>query len=510
MKLFTSQQIRELDTYTIEHEPIRPIDLMERAAKAMIQVITGRWSNATPVYVFAGPGNNGGDALAVARMLAERKYTVSVYLFNIKKALSESCAINRDRLKELNTGNLTFQEIIDEFTPPNLNEGSLVIDGLFGAGINRPLGGGFAALVKLINQSQAEVASIDVPSGLMAEDNTNNIPTNIVCANLTLSLHQPKLAFFFPEYQKYIGTVQVIDIQLSAEGMRKIPAQYQTLDAYDIHNIMKKRDPFAHKGSMGNALLAAGSYGMAGAAILAAKACLRSGVGKLTVRSPRKNNDILQISVPEAILSLDASEMNFTEAIDTTPFNALGIGPGLGTKEPTAIAVISQIRRSQIPCVIDADAINVIGSHKAWMQQLPSGLILTPHPKEFDRLSDKPSKESYERLVKAQDMAEKLKAYILLKGHHSMLCTPDRQIYVNTTGNAGMATGGSGDVLLGIITAFLARGYERLHAALLGMYIHGLAGDMAAQEKGMESLIASDIIDFLPQAFKKIAKYNRE
>ena len=503
MKLFTSQEIHELDTYTIEHEPIRSVDLMERAAKVMTLAIVERWSNITPVIVFAGPNNNGGDALAIARMLAEKRYDVSVFLFNIKKSLSEDCGINRERLKELK--NVKFKEIIDEFTPPVLKEGMLMIDGLFGTGINRPLGGGFAALVKLINQSKVDVVSIDIPSGLMPEDNRNNIRQNIVCATLTLTLHQPKLSFFFPEYQKYLGEVKVLDIQLSAEGQRKIPAQFVTLEEYDMKKLLKERNPYAHKGNMGHAMIAAGSYGMCGAAVLAAKACMRTGVGKLAVHSPKKNYEILQISVPEAVLILDPSEHQFTEAVDPSNFDAIGIGPGIGTKEPTAIAFISQLRRSQqIPCVVDADAINILATHRAWMQQIPKGTIFTPHPKEFDKLYETPAKESYERLTNAMELAKRLECFILLKGHHSMLCTPDGYVFVNTTGNAGMATAGSGDVLLGIITALLARGYERLQAACLGMYLHGLAGDIAAEEKTMESLIASDIIENLPKAFKKL------
>lgn len=503
MKLFTSQEIHELDTYTIEHEPIRSVDLMERAAKVMTQAIVDRWSNIVPVIVFAGPKNNGGDALAIARMLADKRYEVSVYLFNTKKALSEECAINRERIKE--NRNIHFEEIIDEFNPPQLKEGMLVIDGLFGTGLNRPLGGGFAALVKLINQSKAEVVSIDIPSGLMSENNTNNIRANIICANLTLTLHQPKLSYFFPEYQKFLGEIKVLDIQLSAEGQRKIPSTFVTLEEYDMRKLIKHRSPYAHKGNMGHALLAAGCYGMAGAAVLAAKACLRSGVGKLAIRSPKKNNDILQISVPEAVLLLDGSEHQLTEAVDPSDFDAIGIGPGLGTKEPTAIAIISQLRRSQqIPCVVDADAINVLSTHRAWLQQVPKGTIFTPHPKEFDKLYETPAKESYERLSNALELSKRLECYILLKGHHSMLCTPEGNVFINTTGNAGMATAGSGDVLLGIITALLARGYERLQAACLGMYIHGLAGDIAAEEKSMESLIASDIIEALPKAFKKM------
>ena len=263
------------------------------------------------------------------------------------------------------------------------------------------------------------------------------------------------------------------------------------------------RDCFAHKGNMGNALLIAGSYGMGGAAVLATKACLRSGAGKVTVHSPKRNNMILQISVPEAIVHLDPEETIFSETIDTEEYQALGIGPGLGQSETTAIALIAQLRRTQCPAVVDADALNMLANHRAWLMQLPKGLILTPHPKEFDRLEGH-SADSYERLTKARELAERLQGYVILKGHHSALCCPDGHVTFNSTGNAGMATAGSGDVLTGIITALLARGYQQREACIIGMYLHGLAGDIAARKLGMESLMASDIIQYLPQAFLKI------
>ena len=254
---------------------------------------------------------------------------------------------------------------------------------------------------------------------------------------------------------------------------------------------------------MGNALIIAGSYGMGGASVLATKACLRVGAGKVTTHTPKRNNIIMQISVPEAVIQFDREETTFSEAVDTEDFNAVGIGPGLGTSEQTAIAIIAQLRRTQCPIVADADAINILANHRAWLQQLPKGIIMTPHPKEFDRLEGRCT-DSFERLMKARDLAERLQAYILLKGHHTSLCLPDGHIMFNSTGNAGMATAGSGDVLTGIITGLLARGYKQEDACVVGMYLHGLAGDIAARELGEESVIASDLIQYLPQAFKKL------
>ena len=501
MKIFTSAQIHELDKFTIEHEPIKSIDLMERAAKALTHAITSEWSSATPVIVFAGPGNNGGDALAVARLLLDQGYDVTTYLFNISNHLSEDCITNKKRLVEKRSKSLI--EVVEEFEPPRLEAGMLVVDGLFGSGLNKPLAGGFASLVKYINASQAQVVSIDIPSGLMTEDNTYNIRANIIRANLTLTLQQKKLSFLFPENQQYIGRLKVLDIRLSPEGMEKIEANYTIVEENDVRPLLLHRNPYAHKGNMGNALIIAGSYGMGGASVLATKACLRAGAGKVTAHTPKQNNIIMQVSIPEAIIQLDRDETTFTEAVETEDYDAMGIGPGLGTSEQTAIAIISQLRRTQCPTVIDADAINILANHRAWVQQLPKGVILTPHPKELERLEGH-SADGYEQLTKACNLAERLQAYVILKGHHSALCLPDGHVIFNSTGNAGMATAGSGDVLTGIITGLLARGYKQQDACLIGMYLHGLAGDIAAREVGEESLIASDLIKYLPQAFKKL------
>lgn len=503
MKIFTSAQIHELDRYTIEYEPIKSVDLMERAAKAITRAVAEEWTTHTPVVVFAGPGNNGGDALAVARLLTNEGYKVRTYLFNITNHLSDDCVTNRQRLLDGRHAK-DFTEITAKFDPPELTADTLVIDGLFGSGLNKPLAGGFASLVKYINQSPAKVVSIDVPSGLMSEDNTYNVRANIIHATLTLTLHEKKLAFLFGDAQQFIGRLKVLDIRLSQEYIQKTEAQYYVLEESDVRSRLLHRDDFAHKGNMGNALIVAGSYGMSGAAILATRACMRSGVGKVTVHTPKKNYGVMQISVPEVVLHMDHEETAFTEAVDTDGFDALGIGPGLGCQETTAIAMIAQIRRAQCPIVADADALNILASHRAWMQQLPKGIIMTPHPKELDRLTGSPANADFERLHRTRELAQSLQAYIILKGHNSALCLPDGQVVFNPTGNSGMATAGSGDVLTGIITALLARGYHQQNACIVGMYLHGLAGDIAVKTLGKESLTASDIIDYLPHAFKHL------
>ncbi|OYP57953.1 bifunctional ADP-dependent NAD(P)H-hydrate dehydratase/NAD(P)H-hydrate epimerase [Prevotella sp. P5-92] len=502
MKIFSSTQIHELDKYTIDHEPIKSIDLMERAASRIVAEIRHLCTAYNTIVVFAGPGNNGGDALAVARILASEGLKVKAWLFNTTGRLSADCKTNRDRLtgmKELDS----FTMVIDEFDPPTLDASTLVIDGLFGVGLNKPLTGGYASLVKYINASPSKVVSIDMPSGLMSESNEYNVRSNIIRADVTVTIQQPKLSFLFAENQQFIGELKVVDINISKEGMAQVDAHVTILEEDDVRCRIRQRDDFAHKGTMGHALIIAGSRGMAGAAMLATKACLRSGVGKVTVHTPAANIIPLQIGVPEAILDIDPDNCFFTEAVSTDRFQAMGIGPGLGNNENSAITMIGQLRRAQCPIVIDADAINILATHKAWMQQLPAGCILTPHIGEFERLEGA-SSDSYDRLSKAIILADRQQAYIVLKGHNTAIVTPGGRIMFCPTGNSGMATAGSGDVLTGVITALLARGYAQADACLVGTYLHGLAGDIAAKKFGKESLMASDIIDALPEAFMRV------
>ena len=352
MKIFNSAQIRELDNYTIAHEPIESIELMERAAKAITYNIMQTWTNKTPFVVFAGPGNNGGDALAVARMLAMSDYVVSVYVFNIHNHLTEDCEKNKQRA--LDSKRLKdFHEVVVDFEPPKLTADMVVVDGLFGSGLNKPLSGGFASLVKYINQSPSKVVSIDLPSGLMAEDNTYNVWQNIIQADYTFTLQQLKLSMLLADSQPYLGEVRVLDIRLSPTYIQETIAQYQLLEEQDVRSCLRQRSPFAHKGDMGTALLIAGCYGMAGAAVLATRACLRSGVGKVIVHTPKRNYGIMQTSIPEAVLQMDKEETIFSEPVETDDFEAVGMGPGLGKNETTAIALIAQIRRTQCPMVFE-------------------------------------------------------------------------------------------------------------------------------------------------------------
>ena len=438
MKIISSTQLKELDKYTIAKEPIASIDLMERAAEELTRAITHRWDTSFHIAVFAGPGNNGGDALAVARMLSKQNYHVEVFLFNTKGKLSEECQTNLERLKEC--GSVYFTEVSTQFDPPVLTEKHLVVDGLFGSGLNKPLNGGFAAVVKYINASKAQVVAIDVPSGLMCEDNTYNIRQNMIRADVTLSIQLPKLSFLFPENEDIVGEWQLLDIQLKKDFIDTAQSPYYITEEEEIRSLIKPRKRFAHKGAFGHALLIAGSYGMAGASILSARACLRSGVGLLTVHVPIHNHDLLQTTVPEAIVQTDIHDHYFAEPVDTDRYQAIAIGPGLGQEEDTALAMMEQIQGCPVPLVLDA------------------------------------------------------------------VVTPEGNCYFNPTGNPGMATAGSGDVLTGILAALLAQGYTQEDACRLGVYVHGLAGDIAAEEKGEIGTTSSDLIDALPAAWKKLTE----
>ena len=503
MKIFPSSSIKKLDAYTIENEPITSIDLMERAATVLTKAITDRWNTETPVTIFAGPGNNGGDALAVARMMAEKGYKIEVFLFNTKGELSPDCQANKELVEMMDE--ITFHEVSTQFAPPTLTDEHLVIDGLFGSGLNKPLSGGFAAVVKYINSSPATVASIDIPSGLMGEENTFNVRANIIRADVTFSLQLPKLAFLFAENAEFIGEWELLDINLSQEGIEELDTNYEMLEVEDIRTIIKPRKRFSHKGNFGHALLIAGSRGMAGASILSARACLRSGVGLLTVHAPICNNSILQTAVPEAIVEQDASETCFAIPTDTDDYQAVGVGPGLGRNEETEAALLEQLNGCQTPLVVDADALNILANHRHALTNLPKGSILTPHPKELERLVGK-CQDSYERLTKAIELARTAKVHIVLKGAYSAIITPTGKCFFNPTGNPGMATAGSGDVLTGIILALLAQGYTAEEAAKTGTFVHGLAGDFARKKLGTIGLTAGDIVNNLPMAWRLVSE----
>lgn len=501
MKIVDAQQMQELDRQTLVAQQISSLELMERASQALVTELVHRFPPSRSFLVFAGPGNNGGDALAVARLLLERGYTVKTYLFNISKSLSADCEANRDRLCAFAPDTLT--EVMTEFEAPQVTENTVIIDGLFGTGMKRVLSGGFAALVRFINMLDATVVSIDMPSGLLCGDNSDNVLSHVVHADLTLTFQLPKLAQLLADNQPLVGELKILDIGLSAEHIGQIASPFRMLTKTEVQPLLKCRPHYGHKGTFGHGLLIAGSFGMAGAAILGARAAFRVGLGKLTLHTPLMNNDILQSQVPEAVLSHDSSDSVFTKPISTENFTAMAIGPAIGIAPETATAFIEQVRHARIPIVIDADGLNILAGHKGWLKQLPKEAILTPHPLEFKRLGLQ-SNTSFSALAEARNMAMTQGLFIVLKGHYTAICAPDGSVAFNTTGNSGMATAGAGDVLTGILTGLLAQGYTPHEATRLGVYLHGLAGDCAAEALGEECLMASDLINYLPKAFQRL------
>ncbi|NQU86494.1 MAG: NAD(P)H-hydrate dehydratase, partial [Mariniphaga sp.] len=448
MKLFTTKQIAEIDRYTIEHEPIADIDLMERASLQMVNWLLKNISNEKTLKVFAGPGNNGGDALAIARLIVEYEYKVEVFLLDFNKGLSGSPQINCQRLEEQNK--VLLKKIRNEDDIPEIKENEVIIDGLFGSGLSRPLEGLTEIVVKKINTSKCTVVAIDIPSGLMGEDNGNNNTENIIQADHTLTLQFPKISFFFPENEKYVEKWEVLPIGLQPEGIRITQSDFSFLLEDEIAAILPKRSWFGHKGTMGHALLIAGSYGKMGAAVLASRACLRAGVGLLTTHIPRLGYQIIQNSVPEAMASIDPSDLMFTEFPELDNFTSVGVGPGLDTKQNTKRALFSLFKQSTKPLVIDADALNILAENPKWLKEIPANSILTPHPGEFGRLVGV-FDNSYQRLILQKNFAQKYKVIVVLKGAFTSIATPEGKVFFNSTGNPGMATAGSGDALTGII-----------------------------------------------------------
>lgn len=502
MKLFSTQDIKKIEKYTIEEEQITSLDLMERASSAIACEIISRYLPNRKFIIFAGHGNNGGDALAVGRMLVEQGYHIEVFLFNIGgNILSEECEVNRNRLRDM--GIEDFTEITGAFNPPYIDPKDVVIDGLFGSGLSRPLTSGYASLVRYINESGAEIVSIDVPSGLYGDWNSENSRNNIVNADLTLAIQFPRLAFFFSENAEFIGEYKVLDIELSSEAIRSRKTDMFVVEKDDIKRIVKPRDPYSNKYDYGSLMLVAGSYGMMGAAVIASRAAMRSGCGLVGVHAPLCGMTVMQSSVPEVLFDADKHEI-VTKGLEfKRKYSSIAIGPGIGTNALTVDALEHFLINANSPCVLDADALNCIKERPSLLNNIPIKSIITPHTGEFDRLFGKFYSDEM-RLKKALDIAKLYSIIIVLKGHHTIVVRPDGKLYINDNGNSGMATAGSGDALTGIIGSLMAQGYIPEISSVAGVFIHGLAGDIAAKKIGKFGMIASDIVDAIPAAMSEI------
>ncbi len=503
MKVFTTDQIREIDRKTIETEGITSLQLIERVAEGVAEEVVGRLHANSRIALFAGPGNNGADALAAARMLCEQGYKPEVFLFNIGgNRLSADCRICRDKLLET-APDVDFTEVVKQFNRPHLSANHIVVDGLFGTGLSEPLTGGFRELVKYIADSGATVISIDVPSGLFGDWNPNAVMRNVMHANVTLGVQFPHLCFFLEDNAMVVGKWKTIDIGLSRNEIRRTAAPFYMVERSDVRKLLRQRDEFCSKADFGSALLVAGSYGMMGAAILGARAALRAGAGKVTVFSARCGYEAMQTAVPEAMFATANSDISINEIRLSQPYDAIGIGPGIGTGEQTANALERFLTTYDKPLVIDADALNCISRRQSLLHHIPVLSILTPHAGEFDRLfGQQPSAEA--RLVKAIELAKYHNILIVLKGRYTTIVRPDGRLYFNSSGGPGMATPGSGDVLTGIITALLAQGYRPEVAALIGVYVHGVAGEMATEAEGPYGVTAGDIAANVGRAIKSI------
>lgn len=496
MKLFNAELTREADNYTIKHEPISSIDLMERAASSATEKILQLYPDIKLFLIFAGPGNNGGDGLVVARLLADKGFRVNLHIVKFTDKFSTDFKHNLERIREQGKANIHTLKKEEDF--PVISEEQLIVDAVFGSGLTRKLSGLPEKVVKLINSSGTEIVSIDSPSGLFGEENSEESRT-IINANHTLTFQYPSLSFLFPENEEFVGTFHIIDIGIHPDFIKKTDTEYFYLDKEDI--VFKKRKKFSHKGNYGHALIIAGSFGKAGASVLAVKAAHRTGAGLITAHIPKANYEILHISSPESMLIIDTNEHFISEMPKLELYNAVAVGPGIGFEDKTKKLILDLTEKYNKPIVFDADAITILSQNKNWLKKVPEGSIFTPHPKEFERLIGK-TENNYKRMLKQIEFAKTYNVVLILKGAHTTVATPDGKVFFNTTGNPGMATGGSGDVLTGIIVSLLAQNYTPEEAAVTGVFIHGLSGDSASEKYGQNALIASDIIDFLPEAIK--------
>ncbi len=508
MKILTPQQIRAADAYTIKQEPIKSIDLMERASQRFVDRFIHYFQKSFVVYIFCGTGNNGGDGFAIGRLLSALGYDVKPYLIGALDKLSHECSVNKTIFsKRVDITHLQDEQQI----PKTFSESTVVIDAIFGSGLSRPLEGIYATLINLVNEQHCPRVAVDVPSGFQTEQ--PNAGHTVFQADLTFTFQAPKLGFFFPENYPYVGKWESINIDLDQQYIHGLPSTNYFLTHNYIPRLLKKRGKFDHKGTHGHALLCAGKlthqHATVGAAILAARAALRSGLGLLTIHSPAKACPILQVSMPEAMVSLDTHPevLSTVDTVDLARYNAIGIGPGIGQDQATIAFLKEVISHVNMPLVVDADALNIISENKELLSQLPAKSILTPHPKEFQRLFGA-TNNSFERLKLQKSISQEHQLIIVYKGAHTTISFPDGSAHFNTTGNSGMATAGTGDVLCGIIMSLLAQGYSPEKAACLGVFLHGLAGDIASEKTSSEAMIASDLIKHLADAFTSIKSHH--
>ena len=496
MEILSPEQIRLCDLQYLDYKGVESIDLMENAALALKNELVLRFSKESVFQILCGTGNNGGDGLALARLLKADGYKVEVEVFRFSDKASKDFTLNFEKLK---SGEISF----NEYSNSNdfyLYPGAIIVDALFGVGLTRPLESEWLEVIRKVNAGDNIVVSVDLPSGLLCE---NTPSPEVIEANITLTFERPKLCFFFKESAPFLGDVKILSIGLNQKFIGSF-TDYLTIELSAAKLLHKKREKFGHKGTYGHALIIAGSEGKMGAAVLSAKSCIHSGAGLVAAIVPGKGLNIIQTAVPEVMAFPGGEGYEIENITSLEQFDAVGVGPGLGTFKKAEKLLSQILKLVSSPIVLDADALNILSANKKLLKLLPKDSILTPHPGEFKRLVGD-FENSYEALQKLKDFCKTYSVVTVLKGANSIVCTPEGKCFFNTTGNPGMATAGSGDVLTGLITSLSAQGYTPVNAACLGVFLHGLSGDITSLETSEEGLIAGKLIENLGKAFLKLA-----
>jgi hydroxyethylthiazole kinase-like uncharacterized protein yjeF len=497
MKVFSSEQLYQADQKTIEKQEITSEELMERAGAQIFNWLHQRINGAqVPIRIFCGIGDNGGDGLVVGRLLIEHGYNVIVYVVNCSDKRSKNFLLNYDKIKNvtkkwpiLMTGEADFPEISKE---------DVIVDAIFGIGLNRCPGGWVKKLIQYLNESKTFKLAIDIPSGLFSNSPLKDKEA-VLKANHTLTFQTPKLSFFLPETAPFVANFDVLDIGLDLEFLHNTEPLAQLISKLEAQRFYKPREKFGYKGTYGHALIVAGSYGKMGAAVLSTVAAFRIGAGMVTTFVPKCGYNIMQTTIPEAMVITDKEEEFISDILINFEPSAIGIGMGIGKNNTTSEALKELFKNSKVPCVIDADALNLISENNELLKLLPKNSVLTPHPGELKRLIGE-WKNDYDKLEKVKKFSDKHQVVVVIKGAYSITVFGNK-LYINTSGNPGMGTAGSGDALSGIITGLLSQGYDPLLASVFGVYMHGLAGDIALGQMGYEAIMAGDIIDNLAEAY---------
>lgn len=499
MKIFSAQQIYHADKFTIEKQQIPSDELMERAATKLFEWIHSRLRGTqVKIQLFCGIGNNGGDGMALARQLLEHGYSIKVYVVNYSDKRSKDFLLNLERLKErkLWPDFLNVESDLPEISPDDI-----VVDAIFGIGLNRPPDVWVGNLLQHINTSRAFVLAVDIPSGLPSDRAPWNA-SHVIQGSYVLSFQMPKLVFFLPGTGVFVNQWELLDIGLDQEFLQRTETDFELIGRPEILPMYRPRLKFSHKGTYGHSVIIGGSYGKIGAVQLASNACLSVGSGLVTAFIPKCGYHSLQTAVPEVMVLTGSREKNISGIEIPFEPSAVGIGMGIGLDDDTVLAFGTFLKEMGRPMVIDADALNILAQHPEMLKDVPELSVLTPHPKELERLVGK-WKDDFEKLEKTKAFSSEYNVIVIIKGAHSMTIYKNKG-YINTTGNPGMATAGSGDVLTGMITGLMSQGYATLQAAIFGVYLHGLAGDVCASKNGYEAIKATGIVENIGSAYMEL------